>query len=66
MFNSGHDIQIMVKRNQCDYHKIKQYSDKNWYKLFLYCKVIFSVHIFNAFRLAIPSYRPSSFTWASH
>ena len=43
----------MVKK--CDNHKIQQYSDQNKWKLFLYCKFIFSVHIFNAFGLTVRS-----------
>ena len=35
-------------------------SDQNWWKLFLYFKFIFSVHIFNAFGLAVLFYRQSS------
>ena len=53
--------QILAKYSarlkECAYNKIQQYFDQNWWKTFLYCEFLFSVHIFNA----VLSYRSSSF-----
>ena len=63
MQNSVVSTQILAKIyrswiKECDYHKIYDQKCEN---CILHCKSIFSVHIFNAFRLAVLSYRPSSF-----
>ena len=51
--NSGQNIQSTVKN--CDYHKIQQDLAKTS-EHFLYCKLIFSMYIFNAVLSYSPPY----------
>ena len=65
MQNSVVSTQILAKIckarfKECAHHKIQQYSDQNLLRLFLYCKFMFSVQIFNTLGLTVISYRPFS------
>ena len=67
MQNSVSSTQILantyrVRLQKWTYHKIKQYFDQHLWKLFLYCKFVFSVQFFNASGLAVLFYCPFSFT----
>ena len=57
--NSDQNIQSMVKRMCLSWHSTL--FRPKLVKIVLYCKFIFSVHIFSTLRLAVPSYRPFSF-----
>ena len=51
---------------ECAYYKIQQYYDQTSKNCILYCKSMFSMHIFNAFELMVLSYRLFYILYVSH